>query len=141
MVKQGAILASNTSALNLDEIARFTKRPQDVIGLHFFSPANVMRLLEIVRGAKTAKDVLATAMQLAKKIGKVAVISGVCDGFIGNRMVARYGAAAQRSDHGRRIAAAGRCGAAGIRHGDGPVPHGRSGRPRYRHGRAQTPRR
>src|ERR1700690_1240434 len=94
VVRQGAILASNTSALNLDQIAKFTKRPQDVIGLHFFSPANVMRLLEIVRGAKTAKDVLATAMQLAKKIGKVAVISGVCDGFIGNRMVARYGAAA-----------------------------------------------
>ena len=93
-MQQGAILASNTSALNLDQIAAFTKRPQDVIGLHFFSPANVMRLLEIVRGAKTAKDVLATAMQLAKKIGKVAVISGVCDGFIGNRMVARYGAAA-----------------------------------------------
>jgi 3-hydroxyacyl-CoA dehydrogenase len=94
VVRQGAILASNTSALNLDQIATFTKRPQDVIGLHFFSPANVMRLLEIVRGAKTAKDVMATAMQLAKKIGKVAVISGVCDGFIGNRMVARYGAAA-----------------------------------------------
>jgi 3-hydroxyacyl-CoA dehydrogenase len=94
VVRQGAILASNTSALNLDQIAKFTKRPQDVIGLHFFSPANVMRLLEIVRGAQTAKDVLATAMQLAKKIGKVAVISGVCDGFIGNRMVARYGAAA-----------------------------------------------
>jgi 3-hydroxyacyl-CoA dehydrogenase len=94
MMQQGAILASNTSALNLDQIAAFTKRPQDVIGLHFFSPANVMRLLEIVRGAKTAKDVLATVMQLAKKIGKVAVISGVCDGFIGNRMVARYGAAA-----------------------------------------------
>jgi 3-hydroxyacyl-CoA dehydrogenase len=93
-IKQGAILASNTSALNLNQIAAFTKRPQDVIGLHFFSPANVMRLLEIVRGAKTAKDVLATAMQMAKKIGKVAVISGVCDGFIGNRMVARYGAAA-----------------------------------------------
>ncbi|HEY2678361.1 MAG TPA: 3-hydroxyacyl-CoA dehydrogenase NAD-binding domain-containing protein [Steroidobacteraceae bacterium] len=94
VIKPGAILASNTSALNLDQIAAFTKRPADVIGLHFFSPANVMRLLEIVRGAKTAKDVLATAMQLAKKIGKVAVISGVCDGFIGNRMVARYGAAA-----------------------------------------------
>ncbi|MDP9089893.1 MAG: 3-hydroxyacyl-CoA dehydrogenase NAD-binding domain-containing protein [Pseudomonadota bacterium] len=94
VVRQGAILASNTSALNLDEIASFTKRPESVIGLHFFSPANVMRLLEIVRGAKTAKDVLATAMQLAKKIGKVAVISRVCEGFIGNRMVARYGAAA-----------------------------------------------
>jgi 3-hydroxyacyl-CoA dehydrogenase len=94
IVRPGAILASNTSALNLNQIAAFTKRPQDVIGLHFFSPANVMRLLEIVRGANTAKDVLATAMQLAKKIGKVAVVSGVCDGFIGNRMIARYAEAA-----------------------------------------------
>ena len=94
VVRQGAILASNTSALNLNDIANFTRRPQDVIGLHFFSPANVMRLLEVVRGAKTAKDVLATAMRLAKTIGKVAVVSGVCDGFIGNRMLARYGAAA-----------------------------------------------
>ena len=94
IVKQGAILASNTSTLNLDAIAQFTKRPQDVIGLHFFSPANVMRLLEVVRGAKTATDTLATAMALAKTIGKIAVVSGVCDGFIGNRMVARYGMAA-----------------------------------------------
>jgi 3-hydroxyacyl-CoA dehydrogenase len=94
VVKQGAILASNTSALNLDAIAMFTKRPSDVIGLHFFSPANVMRLLEVVRGAKTASDVLATAMALAKKLGKIAVVAGVCDGFIGNRMVARYGMAA-----------------------------------------------
>jgi len=92
--KPGAILASNTSYLNLDRIASFTQRPQDVIGLHFFSPANVMRLLEVVRGAKTAPDVLATSMALAKKIGKIAVVSGVCDGFIGNRMLARYGAAA-----------------------------------------------
>jgi 3-hydroxyacyl-CoA dehydrogenase len=94
VVRPGAILASNTSALNLDEIARFTRRPQDVIGLHFFSPANVMRLLEVVRGAQTAKDVLATAMRLSKTMGKIAVVSGVCDGFIGNRMLARYGAAA-----------------------------------------------
>jgi 3-hydroxyacyl-CoA dehydrogenase len=94
VVRQGAILASNTSALNLDEIANFTRRPQDVIGLHFFSPANVMRLLEVVRGAKTANDVLATAMRLSKTMGKIAVVSGVCDGFIGNRMLARYGAAA-----------------------------------------------
>jgi 3-hydroxyacyl-CoA dehydrogenase len=94
VVKEGAILASNTSALNLDEIASFTRRPQDVIGMHFFSPANVMRLLEVVRGAKTAKDVLATVMRLAKTMGKIAVVSGVCDGFIGNRMLARYGAAA-----------------------------------------------
>jgi 3-hydroxyacyl-CoA dehydrogenase len=94
VIRPGAILASNTSALDLDEIAKFTRRPQDVIGLHFFSPANVMRLLEVVRGAKTAKDVLATAMRLAKSMGKIAVVSGVCDGFIGNRMLARYGAAA-----------------------------------------------
>ena len=94
VIRPGAILASNTSALNLDDIANFTRRPQDVIGLHFFSPANVMRLLEVVRGAKTAKDVLATAMRLSKTMGKVAVVSGVCDGFIGNRMLARYGAAA-----------------------------------------------
>jgi 3-hydroxyacyl-CoA dehydrogenase len=94
IVKRGAILASNTSALNLDVIARFTQRPQDVIGLHFFSPANVMRLLEVVRGAQTANDTLATAMALAKTIGKIAVVAGVCDGFIGNRMVARYGMAA-----------------------------------------------
>ncbi|HET7527056.1 MAG TPA: 3-hydroxyacyl-CoA dehydrogenase NAD-binding domain-containing protein [Burkholderiaceae bacterium] len=92
--KPGAILASNTSALNLNTIAGFTKRPQDVIGLHFFSPANVMRLLEVVRGEKTAKDVLATCMAMAKKIKKVGVVSGVCDGFIGNRMLAKYGAAA-----------------------------------------------
>jgi 3-hydroxyacyl-CoA dehydrogenase len=94
VVRQGAILASNTSALNLDEIAKFTRRPQDVIGLHFFSPANVMRLLEVVRGAKTANDVVATAMRLSKTMGKIAVVSGVCDGFIGNRMLARYGSAA-----------------------------------------------
>jgi 3-hydroxyacyl-CoA dehydrogenase len=92
--KPGAILATNTSALNLDAIAQSTRRPQDVIGLHFFSPANVMRLLEVVRGAKTSKEVLATAMTLAKKLGKMAVVSGVCDGFIGNRMVARYAEAA-----------------------------------------------
>jgi 3-hydroxyacyl-CoA dehydrogenase len=87
VVKQGAILASNTSYLDIDEIAAMTKRPADVIGLHFFSPANVMRLLEIVRGEKTAKDVIATAMQMAKKIGKVAVLARVCHGFIGNRML------------------------------------------------------
>ncbi len=91
--KPGAILASNTSALDLNKIACFTKRPQDVIGLHFFSPANQMRLLEIVRGAATADDVLATSMALARRLKKVGVVAGVCDGFIGNRMLARYGAA------------------------------------------------
>jgi 3-hydroxyacyl-CoA dehydrogenase len=87
IAKPGAILASNTSYLNVDEIAAATGRPQDVLGLHFFSPANVMKLLEIVRGAKTADDVLATAMGVSKKIKKVAVIAGVCYGFIGNRML------------------------------------------------------
>ncbi len=90
VMKQGAILASNTSTLDVDKIAAFTKRPQDVIGTHFFSPANVMKLLEIVRGAKTGKDVLATTMALAKKIKKTGVVSGVCDGFIGNRMIEQY---------------------------------------------------
>ncbi|MEQ1538064.1 MAG: 3-hydroxyacyl-CoA dehydrogenase NAD-binding domain-containing protein [Sphingorhabdus sp.] len=85
--KQGAILASNTSYLDVDEIAAATSRPQDVVGMHFFSPANVMKLLEVVRGAKTADDVLATAMAVGKKIGKVAVVAGVCHGFIGNRML------------------------------------------------------
>jgi 3-hydroxyacyl-CoA dehydrogenase len=87
IAKAGAILASNTSYLNIDEIAASTSRPGDVLGLHFFSPANVMKLLEVVRGAKTAPDVLVTAMQLAKRIRKVAVVAGVCYGFIGNRML------------------------------------------------------
>jgi 3-hydroxyacyl-CoA dehydrogenase len=90
VMKPGAILASNTSTLDLNQIAACTQRPQDVVGLHFFSPANVMKLLEVVRGAKTAPDVLATVMVLAKKIRKTAVVSGVCDGFIGNRMVEQY---------------------------------------------------
>jgi 3-hydroxyacyl-CoA dehydrogenase len=89
-MKPGAILASNTSTLDVDKIAAFTSRPEDVIGTHFFSPANVMKLLEIVRGQKTGKDVLATVMQLSKKIKKTGVVSGVCDGFIGNRMIEQY---------------------------------------------------
>jgi 3-hydroxyacyl-CoA dehydrogenase len=95
IVKQGAILASNTSYLNVNEIASATTRPEWVIGLHFFSPANVMRLLEVVRGAKTSKQVIATSMQLAKKIGKVGVLVGVCHGFVGNRMLAARQAQAQ----------------------------------------------
>jgi len=91
VAKPGAILASNTSTLDVNKIAGFTKRPQDVVGMHFFSPANIMKLLEVVRGAATAKDVLATVMQIAKKIRKTAVVSGVCDGFIGNRMIEHYG--------------------------------------------------
>jgi len=91
VAKPGAILATNTSTLDVNRIARFTSRPSDVVGMHFFSPANVMKLLEVVRGEATAKDVLATVMKLAKKIRKTAVVSGVCDGFIGNRMIGKYG--------------------------------------------------
>ncbi len=91
IVQDGAILATNTSTLDVNQIAAVTKRPDDVIGTHFFSPANVMRLLEVVRAKKTAKDVLATTLKLAKRIKKVPVVSGVCDGFIGNRMIEKYG--------------------------------------------------
>ena len=87
IAKPGAILASNTSYLNVDEMAASTSRPQDVLGMHFFSPANIMKLLEVVRGAKTAPDVLLTAMQLGKRIKKVPVVAGVCHGFIGNRIL------------------------------------------------------
>jgi 3-hydroxyacyl-CoA dehydrogenase len=87
IAKPGAILASNTSYLNVDEIAASTSRPQEVVGTHFFSPANVMKLLEVVRGEKTAPDVLLTVMQLGKRIKKVPVVAGVCHGFIGNRML------------------------------------------------------
>ncbi len=89
IAKPGAILASNTSYLDIDAIAAMTSRPADVIGMHFFSPANVMRLLEVVRGERTAKDVIATAMQIGRKIGKIPVLVGVCHGFVGNRMLAQ----------------------------------------------------
>jgi 3-hydroxyacyl-CoA dehydrogenase len=90
IARPGAILATNTSTLDVNRIAQATKRPQDVVGAHFFSPANVMKLLEVVRGAATAPDVLATMMQVSKRIGKTAVVAGVCDGFIGNRLVEQY---------------------------------------------------
>lgn len=90
VAKPGAILATNTSTLDVDTIAHFTGRPGDVLGMHFFSPANIMRLLEVVRGKETCADALATVMQTAKKIRKLAVVSGVCDGFIGNRMLLPY---------------------------------------------------
>ncbi len=96
VAKPGAILASNTSYLNIDEMAAETKRPESVIGLHFFSPANVMRLLEVVRAAKTAPAVLKTCMELSRKIGKVAVVAGVCHGFIGNRMLSQRQREAQK---------------------------------------------
>ncbi|WNG35662.1 3-hydroxyacyl-CoA dehydrogenase [Archangium violaceum] len=91
VAKKGAILASNTSYLSIDTIAGYTSRPEDVLGMHFFSPANVMKLLEIVRGARTAPDVLATALDVAKRIKKVGVVAGNCHGFIGNRMLEGYG--------------------------------------------------
>ena len=94
--KPGAILATNTSALDVDEIAAETKRPEDVLGLHFFSPANIMRLLEMVRAEKTADDVLATSLDVAKRIKKIAVVVGVCPGFVGNRMLFQRGAEANR---------------------------------------------
>ena len=108
--KRGAILATNTSTLDVDQIAAATTRPQDVIGTHFFSPANVMRLLEVVRGEKTSDDVLATVMQIAKRLKKVGVVSGVCDGFIGNRMLEQYLAPIDVFSRRRRITAAGRRG-------------------------------
>ena len=90
VMKPGAILATNTSTLDVDAIAGFTRRPGDVLGLHFFSPANVMRLLEVVRGRATSAETLASALALARKLRKVAVVAGVCDGFIGNRMLEGY---------------------------------------------------
>jgi 3-hydroxyacyl-CoA dehydrogenase len=93
--RKGAILASNTSTLNIDEIAGATSRPEAVIGTHFFSPANVMRLLEIVRGKKSSKEVIATCMQLSKKLGKIGVLVGNCRGFVGNRMFGPYRREAQ----------------------------------------------
>src|SRR5207244_2405727 len=95
IAKPGAILASNTSTLNIDEIASATSRPQSVIGTHFFSPANVMRLLEIVRGKETSKEVIATSMSLAKELGKLGVLVGNCRGFVGNRMFHPYRREAQ----------------------------------------------
>jgi 3-hydroxyacyl-CoA dehydrogenase len=91
VVKQGAILATNTSTLDVDQIAAATARAPDVVGTHFFSPANVMRLLEVVRAERTANDVLATTLKLGKRLKKLPVVSGVCDGFIGNRMLEKYG--------------------------------------------------
>ncbi len=94
--KKGAVLASNTSYLNIDEIAKVTSRPQDVLGMHFFSPANVMKLCEIVRADKTAPDALTTAVSIARKIAKVPAVVGVCDGFVGNRMLAQRGKQAEK---------------------------------------------
>jgi 3-hydroxyacyl-CoA dehydrogenase len=90
LAKPGAVLATNNSYLNVDRIAEATERPADVLGMHFFSPANVMRLLEVVRASKTADDALKTALAVGRRLGKVAVVAGLCDGFIGNRMLRGY---------------------------------------------------
>ena len=139
VMKPGAILASNTSTLDVDKIAAFTKRPQDVIGMHFFSPANVMKLLEVVRGEKTAKDVLATVMAARQEdqedgrgLGRLRRLHRQPH----DRAVLAPG----RLPAGRRRdAAAGRQGDGEVRHGDGPVPHGRPGRQRRRLGHPQAP--
>ena len=134
VMKPGAILATNTSTLDVNTIAEFTRRPADVLGLHFFSPANVMRLLEVVRGRATAPEVLATALALARRLRKVAVVSGVCDGFIGNRMLDAYvrqawwlveeGATPWQVDQAIE----------GVRLRHGTVPGGRPGGPRRESG-------
>ena len=130
--KPGAILASNTSTLNIDEIASATSRPEYVIGTHFFSPANVMRLLEIVRGKATSREVIATCMQFSKTLGKVGVLVGNCRGFVGNRMF-RTLPSRGPVPRGRRRECRGRGqGALRFRHGHGPACHGRSRRPRCR---------
>ena len=132
IAKPGAILASNTSYLNVDEIAASTSRPQDVLGMHFFSPANIMKLLEVVRGAKTAPDALMTAMAIAKRIRKVAVVAGVCHGFIGNRMLMPRQVEATKLLLEGAIARADRPRPCRVRDADGAVPDGRPRRCRYR---------
>ena len=130
--KKGAILASNTSTLSIDEIASATTRPESVIGTHFFSPANVMRLLEIVRGKATSKEVIATCMQLSKKLGKVGVLVGNCRGFVGNRMFGPYRREAQfLVEEGAGIEAD-RQSDVRLRNGHGSSRRGRSCRTRRR---------
>ncbi len=131
VAKAGAILASNTSTLDVNKIADFTQRPQDVIGLHFFSPANVSKLLEIVRGAKSAKDVVATSMAVSKQIKKIGVISGVCDGFIGNRMMNAYFRQMELLLDVGALPAANRQGLGEIRLCDGTLSGQRPRRQRY----------
>ncbi len=125
--KPGAILASNTSTLNIDEIASATSRASSVIGTHFFSPANVMRLLEIVRGKATSKEVIATCMQLAKKLGKVGVLVGNCRGFVGNRMFHDVRARGYVPRRGRRRGGGCGQGAVRFRHGHGSASDPRHG--------------
>ena len=130
VARPGALLASNTSTLDIDEIARQTKRPQDVLGMHFFSPANVMRLLEIVRGERTSPEALATAIAVGRAIGKQCAVVGNCDGFVGNRMLARRAGQAERLLLEGALPEAGRRRGHGVRVPDGSFRDGRPGRPR-----------
>ena len=132
VAKPGAILATNTSTLDVDRIAAGTKRPQDVLGMHFFSPANVMKLLEVVRGAATGADVLATVMQLAKRIGKTAVVARRMRRLHWQSDGRAISAAGDVPGRRGRVAGASRWRAGDVRHGDGAVPHERPGRQRYR---------
>jgi 3-hydroxyacyl-CoA dehydrogenase len=129
VIKPGAVLASNTSGLDIDAIAAATSRPEEVIGTHFFSPANIMRLLEVVRGENTNAETIATAMKLGKRLGKVAVLSGNAPWFIGNRMLGKYSDQGRGNSGARRLAVPGRRDHAGVRHADGAVSDGRSDRP------------
>ena len=122
--KPGATLATNTSTLDVDAIAAVTGRPEDVVGTHFFSPANVMKLLENVRGARSSPETVATVMKLGRTLGKVGVLVGVCDGFVGNRMLHQYLREANFSARGRRLAAAGRQGDLRLRFSDGALCNG-----------------
>ena len=140
VMKPGAILATNTSTLDIDQIASATERPESVIGAHFFSPANVMKLLEVVRAGKTSPQTIVTTMALAKTLGKVGVLAGNADGFIGNRILARLRPRVRLPARGRRDAVAGRPRAAGLRLPDGPVPDARHGRARRRLAHPQVPR-
>ena len=129
LARPDAILATNTSTLDIDAIASVTSRPERVIGTHFFSPANVMKLLEIVRGAKTSPELIGDALSLAKQLGKVGVVSGNCDGFIGNRMLAHYRREADFLLEEGALAAANRSRHPRVRISDGPIRDGRSSRP------------
>ncbi len=141
IAKPGAVLATNTSYLNVDEIAGVTSRVPDVLGMHFFSPANVMKLLEIVRGKDTAPDVLATAMAVGRKINKVPVVVGVCHGFVGNRMLSARGNRGGEAAARRRAAAGRRRRAHRVRLPDGAVRDERPRRHRRRLALAQGARR
>ena len=133
IVKAGAVLASNTSYLDIDAIGEAAGRPADVIGMHFFSPANIMRLVEVIDGGRSAKDALATGVAIGKRMGKLPVVMGNCDGFVGNRILAAWRQGRRHDDRGRRLSAGLRRGDGSLGHGHGSLRRRRSRRPRHRH--------